>query len=189
MAEKKNQKRIVVDPLWPLVEIYDKVLRIVAQKGPGHRCNPACRGAGHTYIHDFTPKPKMYGLADGSILIRSDDDEDVAKPREGNSEALYFAKMFYEDANGIPRTALENPPRSYNDLPNSAILDTQDVARRAHCSQLTVLRHANSRRLKIHPKSTGHDFYYRKQDVDAWLKQTSEFKRGRPRKEKQHNGK
>jgi hypothetical protein len=54
-----------------LTKIYEKVLRIEAQKGPGHKCDAACKRAGHRYFHVFTTKPKMYGLPDGTILIRS----------------------------------------------------------------------------------------------------------------------
>lgn len=53
-------------------KIYENVLRVEAQKGPGHRCDPACKKANHCYYHNFKrPYPSMYGLADKSILIRS----------------------------------------------------------------------------------------------------------------------
>ncbi len=53
------------------VVIYHKVLRIEAQKGPGHRCDAECKKFGHRYFHDFKTKPMMLGLPNGDIVIRS----------------------------------------------------------------------------------------------------------------------
>jgi len=47
------------------VEIYDRILEIRAQKGP------QSLWAGELFKHPFTSKAKVYGLPDGSILIKS----------------------------------------------------------------------------------------------------------------------
>ncbi len=54
----------------PPVEIYAKVKEIIAVKGPGHKCDAACKRAGHTYRHTFTEKAGIYGNPDGSLTIR-----------------------------------------------------------------------------------------------------------------------
>jgi len=54
----------------PGVQIYPNVKSIVAQKGPGHPCDAACKRANHTYIHRFKPGAKMLGMPDGSLRIR-----------------------------------------------------------------------------------------------------------------------
>lgn len=53
------------------VLIYGAVNRIYATKTQGHQCDSECARNGHRYFHDFKSKPKMYGLPDGSILIKS----------------------------------------------------------------------------------------------------------------------
>lgn len=51
-------------------KIYDRVLYVVAVKGPGHQCDAACVRARHTYKHDFTSKVGVYGQPDGTLVIR-----------------------------------------------------------------------------------------------------------------------
>jgi hypothetical protein len=46
---------------FPPVEIYAQVKEIVAVKGPGHRCDAACKRAGHTYRHVFKKRVGIYG--------------------------------------------------------------------------------------------------------------------------------
>ena len=55
----------------PPVVIYDKVLNIVARKGPGHRCDTACKRAGHVYEHKFSGKidSEILGNKNGSLTI------------------------------------------------------------------------------------------------------------------------
>ena len=53
------------------VEIYNRVLRVEAEKGPGHLCDAGCKAAGHRYYHDFKKgsKARIVGEPDGSIRI------------------------------------------------------------------------------------------------------------------------
>lgn len=52
----------------PETKIYERVIEVVAVKGPGHRCDAACKRARHTYVHKFTRKSGVYGSADGSKI-------------------------------------------------------------------------------------------------------------------------
>lgn len=52
------------------VLIYGKVIRIEAQKTQPHLCDDDCKAYGHRYYHNFKTSPKMYGMADGSLLIK-----------------------------------------------------------------------------------------------------------------------
>jgi hypothetical protein len=55
----------------PLTKIYSELIEIRASKaGMPHKCDSACKKAGHRYVHKFSSKPCIYGLPDGSILIR-----------------------------------------------------------------------------------------------------------------------
>lgn len=53
----------------PETKIYERVVEVVAVKGPGHKCDAACKRARHTYVHKFTRKSGVYGSADGSRII------------------------------------------------------------------------------------------------------------------------
>lgn len=61
-VKKKNPARPIV---------YHRLLRIEAQKGPGHRCDAACKRANHSYYHDFTKGAVVYGNPDGSVLVKN----------------------------------------------------------------------------------------------------------------------
>ena len=60
VPEKKNP---------PLTKIYDCIKEVIAVKGPGHKCDAACKRANHTYRHVFTKKHGIFGTADGQKLI------------------------------------------------------------------------------------------------------------------------
>lgn len=53
------------------VKIYERVLRIEAQKGRGHRCDPGCVKTRHCYYHDFKSGGSVnaYGMPDGTVLL------------------------------------------------------------------------------------------------------------------------
>lgn len=55
----------------PMRKIYNRVLQVFASKeGMAHQCDARCRAAHHRYQHRFTQKACIYGLPDGSILIK-----------------------------------------------------------------------------------------------------------------------
>jgi len=64
-----------INPCAPLanprrVLVYGNLIRIEAQKTQPHRCDPGCKRVKHCYFHDFKPGAKIYGLPDGSLLIK-----------------------------------------------------------------------------------------------------------------------
>lgn len=55
----------------PAVKIYSCVEDIYASKADmPHACDAKCRRAKHRYHHKFSKKACVYGLSDGSILIK-----------------------------------------------------------------------------------------------------------------------
>lgn len=52
------------------VLIYGQVDTIYAKKTQNHVCDDDCKAHGHRYYHKFSSKPKMYGLPDGTLLIK-----------------------------------------------------------------------------------------------------------------------
>lgn len=54
-----------------IVKIYSSVDDIYASKaGMAHKCDAECKRHGHRYHHAFSKKACVYGLPDGSILIK-----------------------------------------------------------------------------------------------------------------------
>lgn len=52
------------------VKIYGRLLRIEAQKTQRHICDAACKKANHCYFHDFKSGACVYGMPDGTLVIR-----------------------------------------------------------------------------------------------------------------------
>jgi hypothetical protein len=51
------------------VLVYGAIGRIEGTKTQKHICDSKCKSYGHRYYHNFSSKPRMYGLPDGSLLI------------------------------------------------------------------------------------------------------------------------
>jgi len=66
-----RRKRVTSSPNPKRVLIYGSVKRIEAIKTQSHICDSDCKKHGHRYYHNFSSNPKMYGLPDGSLLIKS----------------------------------------------------------------------------------------------------------------------
>lgn len=71
VIKKRTAKRNVPKKNHGPVKIYDQLLRIEAQKMHPHTYGGKPSRGGQKYFHDFhTKKVKVYGLPDGSLLIK-----------------------------------------------------------------------------------------------------------------------
>jgi len=62
-------KRAIANPR--RVKIYSSVIKIYASKaGMPHNCDAECKRHGHRYVHKFKSGAAIYGLPDGSIMIK-----------------------------------------------------------------------------------------------------------------------
>lgn len=50
-------------------EIYAQVREVIAQKGPGHQCDAACKRANHTYKHKFGKGVRIVGERNGDVRL------------------------------------------------------------------------------------------------------------------------
>jgi hypothetical protein len=54
-----------------MTKIYNRVVKIYASKaGMPHNCDAECKKHGHNYVHHFKQKACIYGLPDGSLLVK-----------------------------------------------------------------------------------------------------------------------
>lgn len=71
MKARQATTRRVENPPGRAVLIYGRVIRVIAKKtGPHNNCDAECKRCNHEYFHDFKAGAVMYGLPDGSILIK-----------------------------------------------------------------------------------------------------------------------
>lgn len=73
MKVKRKTQRVCGMRKNPVVDciIYGRVLAVEAMKTQKHICDDECKEYGHRYRHDFKKGAVMYGLSDGSILIKT----------------------------------------------------------------------------------------------------------------------
>lgn len=64
----RTRKAAITNPRG--VKIYGKLIRIEAQKTQLHICDAECKAINHRYYHTFKPGSSVYGMPDGSLLIK-----------------------------------------------------------------------------------------------------------------------
>lgn len=70
-APKLGSLRYEVNPRGKRIKIYNRVIKIYASKaGMPHQCDAECKKHGHNYVHHFKEKACIYGLPDGSLLVK-----------------------------------------------------------------------------------------------------------------------
>jgi len=166
---------------------------VATKKGMKHKCDADCRRANHTYRHKFPAGVDMYETADGGFLIKETSDGGCVVKETAESypfsdepthlqdnEPLLSSYCFQKNSHDKLHVMLENPPQTFEEHPDDAVLSTRQVALAKGCTPRTVVRHVTYGWLKP-CRQIGKDFFFMKKDILAWIKNTP-VKSGRPRK-------
>ena len=157
---------------------------IATKKGMKHKCNEDCRRANHTYRHQYPAGVDLYETPDGDLLIKETSTQDyplmIKETELLYNEPQFSSYCFQKDLEGKLHAMLENPPKTFNQHSDDAVLSTRQVASIKGCTTRTVVRHVAYGWLKP-CRQVGKDFFFLKKDILVWIKNTP-VKSGRPRK-------